>query len=454
MDITTCHSSYLDSSDQKVIDFYKAVDVVEKATDHPLSKIISATPVLQIITNNTVDADFWKSKYDGLCAVILTNELVPFDGELVPPDRLGYFFTAKSESDFVKIMARFHLSEESVKGITSSAKSIERNSHEYHSVIVILKNAVEAFSESNGLDYATVIRIVLWHELGHLVFNPNCSVQRLHDHIVKPTGKYKRSKALQFLIEGSAEWFAYHAEEWDEKHKSHLFNLDDSNSDDEYSYLSTLLHFHPVMLQRVLLPLVFNCWQTALCNIPVDDGENPILKIKPDDFSASDQGMDFETIDGFVSRVARPLNVKLGFSEILLLLNIFPEFFDQETIDDSLFSSLSLPPANDRESNESIKINIPLFGEEREESSWTFDSYMVPQEGKVNNESLVVGFSFNPLQTTVFAMNKTAKRGENPWYIFYSVGPQGKGNVNVWCRSSAWAEKVARRAAYKTCLSE
>lgn len=88
MGISACHSSYLDSSDQKVIDFYKAVDVVEKATDHPLSKIIAATPVLQIITNNTANADFWKSKYDGLCAVILTNELVPVDGELVPPDRL------------------------------------------------------------------------------------------------------------------------------------------------------------------------------------------------------------------------------------------------------------------------------------------------------------------------------------------------------------------------------
>lgn len=207
------------------------------------------------------------------------------------------------------------------------------------------------------------------------------------------------------------------------------------------------------MLQRVLLPLVFNCWQTALCNIPVDDGEHPVFKIQKDDFAVPDQGMDFETIDGFICRVARPLKVKLGFSEILFIMNFFPDFFDQEILDDTFLKNLNLSPIDEKKSNEAIKISIPFFRVENKRADWCFDSFLLPPKEEKNPNSIVVGLSVNPLLTSVFAMNKSAKRGDNPWYILYSVGSDGKGKIDVWSKSSAWAEQVLRRSVFQTCIN-
>jgi hypothetical protein len=296
--------------------------------------------------------------------------------------------------------------------------------------------------------------MVLWHELGHLVFNPDCSIQSMNPGLLKPAGKYKASKALYFLIEGAAEWFAFHAEEWDDEYRRRLFNLDEDDRVDEYSYVTTLLHFHPVMLQRVFLPLVFGCWQSALRNLPVDDGKNPVLKLKPEDFSVPEQGADFGTIDGFVSRVSGPLGVRLGIGDILFLMTDFPEFFDQKILDDGLLAGLELPSTQERKSQEDIAIHIPFFKADKVHSGWSFDPFMLPMDGAGNEGALVVGFSMTPFETSVFAMDKSAKSGDNPWYVCYSADSRGTGKINVWCRSPAWAEPVARRAAFMTCLDD
>lgn len=453
MKLPAFHSDYFSSDDPNVINFYNAVGKIEQSEQHPLSNVLSATPVLPIITANLVNPDFWKIKYDGLCAVILTNESLELeiDGAIIDP--LGRFFTLKKLDAFEKVLPAYKLNNEHKKQILKYAREMVRNGHEYCPVIVILKSRIEDYCEKKSLDFSTVVRMVIWHELGHLIFNPGISVQAVHPDLLKPTGKYKQSKAMQFLIEGTAEWFAYHAEEWDAKYLA-TFNLNDGDLVDEYSYISTLNKLHPVMLQRILLPFIFNCLQSTLCNLPVDDGKNPILKLKAADFVVPEQGMDYEIIDGFLSRVAKPLNVRFGFNELLLLKNIFPEFIDQDVVDDKLLKGLGLPPEKNDEkidSDKILKINIPFLGSKNNKSKWNFDAFIVPQRQEIMEDEIVVGISSNMLTTTVFALDKGAKSGINAWYIFYSVDSKGTGKVSVWSKSSAWGEIVARRSAYKVC---
>ena len=74
----------------------------------------------------------------------------------------------------------------------------------------------------------------------------------------KPQGSYAHSKALQCLVEGSAEWFAFTAEAWNPRTKEVCADMD-WESESPYSYAAALLVMPPQILAPVLLSFLFNC---------------------------------------------------------------------------------------------------------------------------------------------------------------------------------------------------
>lgn len=465
MDYVTVHSRYLDDRKDLIEGFHAAAARVFGAEKHPLTRLLSATPALALLSGGTASPDFWKGKVDATSAVILTDEFVPEEEDLVPPDRLGYCITFPSYADLERKLRLFDLADRDIAEIIARVKAMPRNGHEICPLVVLLRNRIEEVCDKNTLDFETVARAVIWHELGHVVFNPNIKGLILAPGLLArhatPGRNYRRSKAFQFLVEGSAVWFSLHAENWEPSVLKALFNQDEQDETDEYSYVTALDALHPVLLHRILLPFACGCMSTSLRNLPVKPASgNP--KLTPEDFVVPDQGMLYTHLAGFSDWLALASGTKLGISDLLLLDGIFPELHDERTLDPALVSALHLGGAlGESATNAVIQIDPPFFARNpRPAPAWSFDAFMMPQNKNENatvepgSPHLSIGVRYLGMRTSVLALDTVAKSGQVARYVAYAVDHLGVAQILIWGSDLQWSEPILRRTAWHVHFSQ
>ena len=185
--------------------------------EHPFVSLMKSSHLITALTGDNEIIDQWKRKTNNLLAIVLTPEEP--DEDLIITDPLGYFFNTPQPE---KSLGALGCPESDIRRCLEETGK-ERRCHypEVFSIIVINYNS---FIEPPAGPYETMY-ITLWHELGHLFFNPtmhhytckpddNYKAQILNPNLESPAGSFKRSKPFQYLIEGTAEWFALHAEDW------------------------------------------------------------------------------------------------------------------------------------------------------------------------------------------------------------------------------------------------
>ncbi len=465
MQYKTAHSRYLDGRKDLIGSFHAAAARVFGTEKHQLTKLFSATPALALLSGETASPDFWRGKVEATSAVILTDEFVPEDEDLVPPDRLGYCMTLFSYAGLERKLRSFDLADRDIEEIMARVNDMPRNGHEICPLVVLLRNRIEEFCDKTALDFETVARVVLWHELGHVVFNPNIEGLKLATRLLAPhatPGKnYRRAKAFQFLVEGAAVWFSVHAENWERPVLDALFNLDEKDETDEYSYVTALDALHPVDLYRILLPFAFGCTSISLRSLPVKPSSgNP--KLTPEDFVAPDQGMLYTDLAGFSDRLALATGTKLGLSDLIMLEGLFPELHDERTLDPALVSALQLTgDLGSRATNAVIRIDPPFFARSsRTSPSWSFDAFMMPRSHKGNESAepgsppLSIGVRYQGMRTSVLALDTVAGSGQVARYVAYAVDHQGAGQILIWGSATQWTEPILPRTAWRVHFSQ
>lgn len=452
------HSTYIDSKSTQVLDFRKAVEFVEdNISQHPLNNLMRSTPFLDLATGGAAPKELVTIKANTLTAIVLTDEYVPEDGDLVPPDKLGYFTTFPKFVSFESKLHALSLDCDEIATIMAVAKGLQRNAHEFSPLIVLLRNAIQVFCDTNGLSFELVVRLVLWHELGHAIFNPNLNVDVLNQELLKPQTvdgiSYKRSKAFQFLVEGAAEWFALNAEPWDDQVKSCLFALDPANTKDEYTYVTVLSSLPHLALVRVLLPFALGLPGIALQQLPVDK-EAGRFKLTHGDFASPDQGMNYSDLGGLADYLALGTTAVFGLAELVILDSILPEMHDERTLDHDLYSGLQVGTAPyTRPSFLSLRVQLPLFGNNpKQVPRWAFDPFILPpplitDKSESKGQELSVGVRFQGVATSVLALDRKVIQGQVARHIAYTLDSRGEGKVVVWGSEKEWSETVARRAA-------
>jgi hypothetical protein len=435
---------------------------VSDAPHAALDDLFAIAGLLDIMSGGKVAASFWRRKWQTVDAVILTDHYSVNEDCLVPSDRLGYCLTVDGEDNERRFLESTGLDETSVVTILKDSRHRLRHGHDWRVCIVLNRNALVAQVASLDADLATLMRLVLWHELGHVVFNPNITDWSIPLLLLQKQGNYKRAKALQFLVEGSAEWFALHAETWDDSLRTALFNLDATDEVDEYSYVSILEALPPVPLMRILLPFAWGCLSQALWALPVsEDGRH---KLRPEDFGGlPDKGMGHDTYHGLVTWVAQGCGIRIGLAGLITLQRFFPEYVSQTVIDLELLEATQIIPLDKAEANkkqfggERYKFHFaPRFYPEKiadKSEICTFESdfdvFLQPRlRQPVGQDEMVFIMQENLGNLTILAVDRTVSGKNAAWFFMVQVDSRGQAQESVWSRCANWATPVLRRASW------
>jgi len=298
---------------------------------HPLEDLFEASDLIPLLGNGTVRSDFWRRRVFSVCAVVLVPELSALSErrESTCVDKLGLFQWCRNDEELVDSLTLAGIESEAVADVLSNSRRLLRQGHQGHSLIFLAAEAIARVCDDHDLNLGDVLRLVLWHEVGHAVFNPFLSFQTLPPAMQPPSF----CKAYQFLIEGAAEWFAWRAEDWASPLRRHLFNDNPNDTVDPYSYLTVLLALEnrPNALARILLPFAGAAPHTALKLLPVVGGQGPQWKLDPQDFGPGNcRGMDVQRLEGFASAWLRTAQTRITRRAAHGLWSWFRELIDDD----------------------------------------------------------------------------------------------------------------------------
>ena len=315
----------------------------DSAYTHTLGELATQSGIFEVLGKGALPADIWKRKLRTLAAIVVTDTAYPFDPGLVPPDRLGFFFTS-IKGALVADLQQLGVEQEAAQAMKTAVDK-HRNvlDADNYPIIALERNALSEIAKTETQeDLVSVVRFVLWHELGHLIFNPDLSVEPIDQRLKKPQKGYLFCKAMHSLIEGSAEWFAFTAEAWNTRTKEICADIDWA-SESPYSYAAALLVMPPRILAPILVSLLFNCVRSALWYLPVARDGLP-LKLEDTDFPGLPfRGRDFISWHGFADYIAGGVDgLELGFSDLEAMADLAPELVREDVVSEEVLTFFGL----------------------------------------------------------------------------------------------------------------
>lgn len=258
-------SSNIEDIDEIWLAFKSALHSLEntindKSYTHPFVDMVKESKILSTITGSDDLVQNWTLKINNLPSIVLT-EVEPVN-DLMIADTLGYFYnTNKLKTDLQDLNC-------SSSDINRCKRYCDKNrtSHNrsVYSLIIINYHSIKDFCHRYRVPVELTIYMTLWHELGHLIFNPflnlivptdyNQDNETVHIDFYKRSKTYIYSESLFNLFEGVADWFSENAHKWSERQDFPEYSV-------IYSHLQTK---KCDINTNTLLAFYFNCLQSSL----------------------------------------------------------------------------------------------------------------------------------------------------------------------------------------------
>jgi hypothetical protein len=433
--------------------------------EHPFVTLGKHYRVVRAVAGEDTLLDSWRAKLRNLAAIVLTDEEPEEEHSIV--DRYGCFFNTVNVQ---QALSRLGCVEEDIRQTVESTEQ-QRSVHRQHTglfSVIVLNHAQFRILTEHLYEH---LYITLWHELGHLFFNPalhhyvsgdhNVRLQTPKPELEKAAGSFKRSKPMQYLIEGTAEWFAYHAQDWNEMEPSfakaadHLFasQFEESN---EYSFFRCLQQYPAMHLHNVLLPLFFNCLQVSLFNLIItEDGDT--FGLTPEDYGGlAYQGRNLFDWASFPNYILHGLEGRtLGWSELLHVGAATRDLVDADFVEkDALKAAgidISCGVNSPQPSDPGLVREVPLWG--KQACGSRFDDYYLTAEQEVPR-SLGIGIRrVAPFVESVLGITNRVNDSEKCWWI-HMLLTGSSVETTLFNENAAWGTESARRSAFYTWLRD
>ncbi|GHV73920.1 hypothetical protein AGMMS49940_12220 [Spirochaetia bacterium] len=467
-------------------DFTDAVIAVETCINnpkyvHPFERVIEKSGIMNAIAGSNALVHDWRRKFNNLPCIMLVDIKRPDSS-----DPFAFFFNS---DDFENRMAGYRADRAEV---TTMAAFAEKNrfahpsSHRVFSGICVLSGPVIRVSAKKNLDPKILMEIVLWHEFGHLIFNPDlCAVYRDDKNLGEqepdallytPAPKknsakpYPCSKPLMFMIEGAAEWFAFNAEDWGNKSpghnaaKNYLFAK--RRNESEYSYyldLDCYVQNIPLPIANLLLAFYFNCVRSALTYMLFSPN-----RIEPKDYQGApwqgrNCGPEWSSYPNYILHGINGRRIALN--DFLTIGNKTRDLIDACYADSSVFTQAGFTHPCNPPQISALPPQDPQNGYAKSSGgkSTDFDDYFrLPASSHVNGDEsgstpFLVGMTGIATRSRFLCISKTKTENEEAYAILLNAAPAGREDIICGAgtlgtiypyKEAQWSAKQLRGAFY------